>query len=417
MSRPGDDLRCLRWSVYAFALVAGGCGYDVNSSTPSSGQLIVAPVIIDQPASASVPMGLPATYTVTAAGTTPQYQWMRGGVLIPGATGSSYVSAPVTFADTGATFAVVITNSAGTVTSSTVTLTVTARAPAAGDLRFQQVDAESTVNGYGVNAVTASLAIAGAVTYAASVGTAFWVGAAVDCSEAGDASANCSWTYVAAPESAAPGVASVVAGFGVDSFANLSFDLVDPNWPNAGNGTSPAEANAVITSLDLEPVSQLFAVSWIQDPSNQQSAFEAAMHTVALADVPAAASMEGANSRVITAVSVADTGQITYVSYGWSADTTTVFESQVSTTAAADTASAAATLAAAGYIITAIGRADTAGDVMLVGTRRQGDTMARPFMTAQTSGESQALMLAGYATVGVITGAASNAAQAYLGER
>jgi hypothetical protein len=402
----------------AVAVSAAGCGYSVDSSTPFSGAPVVAPVIIDQPVTQSVPMGLAANYSVTAAGTSPQYQWVRNGRAIPGATGSTYVSAPVTFADTGTSFAVVISNSAGTVTSSTVGLTVTARAPAAGELRFQQVDAASTVNGYGGgNVITASLSAFRAETYAASIGTAFWAGAADNCSVAsGNTAAECAWGYLAVPLPATPGLAGLVAGFGSDSFANWSFDLVDPNWPNAGNGTSPGESNAVITSLDLEPAGEQFAVSWVQDQSNQQSAFAPAMHTVAVSDLAAAAAAEGANSRVITALS-ANAGEITYVSYGWSADPATVYETQVNTTPATGAATAAAALAAAGYIITAIGRADDAGDVVLVGTRRQGDTMARPFMTAQNSGESQALRAAGYATVGVIAGAASNTAQTYLGER
>jgi len=55
-----------------------------------------------------------------------------------------------------------------------------------------------------------------------------------------------------------------------------------------------------------------------------------------------------------------------------------------------------------GYIITATGLADGNGDIFLVGTRVQGDTMPRPFMAAQGSSEIMAMWQQGYAPVGAI---------------
>ncbi|HEX3913429.1 MAG TPA: hypothetical protein VHW71_07980 [Steroidobacteraceae bacterium] len=101
----------------------------------------------------SVPMGLSATFAVTATGSSLQYQWAKNGAAIAGATGSSYTTSTTTFADTGANFSVTVSNSAGTAISNAASLTVTARAPMAGDLRFQQVDAPSTVNGWGNSGV------------------------------------------------------------------------------------------------------------------------------------------------------------------------------------------------------------------------------------------------------------------------
>lgn len=408
----------LRSFICVLAVTASGCGYGVTSSTPSPGAAVLAPTIVAQPTSQSVPMGLPANFTVTAAGTTPQYQWLRNGTAIVGATASSYVSPPVTLADSGANFAVIVSNSAGTVTTGDAALTVTARAPAAGDLRFQQVDAASTVNGYGVgvNLVNGSLPGLGADVYASSIGTALWAGAAAPCADtAGSNAADCVWEYAAVPLPAAAGLAGLTAGFASDSLANSAYDLQDPNWPNAGNGASPADGNAVINSLDLEAGSQAFAVSWLQDTSNTQSSFVAASHSVAPALLAAAASTEGANGRVLTAVSY-DAGEITYWSHGWSADTSSIYEAQTTTASAADAPAAAASLAAAGYIITAVGRADDAGDVVLVGTRLQGDTMARPFVIATSAGAFQTMMMQGYATVGVILGSGGGTST-YLGER
>jgi hypothetical protein len=84
----------------------------------------VAPSIATQPASLSVTQGSNATFNVTATGSAPlSYQWKFNGVNIGGATTSSYtrVSAqPVVAGD----YSVVVTNVAGTVTSSHAVLTV-----------------------------------------------------------------------------------------------------------------------------------------------------------------------------------------------------------------------------------------------------------------------------------------------------
>jgi hypothetical protein len=85
----------------------------------------VAPSITTQPASVTVTMPAAATFSVVASGTAPlSYQWRRNGVDIGGATGTSYVVNPTAMSDSGATFDVVVTNAAGTVTSSVATLTV-----------------------------------------------------------------------------------------------------------------------------------------------------------------------------------------------------------------------------------------------------------------------------------------------------
>ena len=92
----------------------------------------VAPTITTQPANQTVTAGQTATFAVVAAGTAPLgYQWQKNGVNITGATSASYTTATTTTADSGSTFRVVVSNSAGTVTSSAATLTVNpAPAPA-----------------------------------------------------------------------------------------------------------------------------------------------------------------------------------------------------------------------------------------------------------------------------------------------
>src|SRR5207302_7121906 len=69
--------------------------------------------------------GQTATFAAVAAGTAPLcYQWQKNGAAISGATSSNYTTPATTTSDSGSTFSVVVTNTAGTVTSATATLTV-----------------------------------------------------------------------------------------------------------------------------------------------------------------------------------------------------------------------------------------------------------------------------------------------------
>src|SRR5260221_675135 len=91
----------------------------------------VAPTITAQPVSQTVTAGQTASFTVVATGTAPlNYQWQKGGVNIAGATAASYTTPATTTSDNGATFAVVVSNTAGTVTSGAAALTVNAAAVA-----------------------------------------------------------------------------------------------------------------------------------------------------------------------------------------------------------------------------------------------------------------------------------------------
>jgi hypothetical protein len=88
---------------------------------------VVPPSISTQPASQSVAVGQSATFSVVAAGTALSYQWRRGGTAIASATQASY-TLTVAAGDAGASFDVVVSNSAGTVTSAAATLTIAAPA-------------------------------------------------------------------------------------------------------------------------------------------------------------------------------------------------------------------------------------------------------------------------------------------------
>ena len=85
----------------------------------------VAPTITTQPASQTVTAGQLASFSVVAAGTPPlTYQWKKNGVAISGATSSGYTTPATATSDNGAQFTVVVSNSAGSVTSNAATLSV-----------------------------------------------------------------------------------------------------------------------------------------------------------------------------------------------------------------------------------------------------------------------------------------------------
>ena len=91
-----------------------------------------APSISSHPASITVGAGQTASFTVTASGTAPlAYQWQRNGVNIPNATSPTF-SFSTTAADNGATFRAIVSNSSGSVTSNSATLTVLTNSPPTG---------------------------------------------------------------------------------------------------------------------------------------------------------------------------------------------------------------------------------------------------------------------------------------------
>jgi hypothetical protein len=331
---------------------------------------------------------------------------------IPGATASQYVTAATGFDDTGASFTVTASNSAGTATSDAATLTVTARAPQTGDLRFQLVDAVQTVNGYGIGtSFQSSALVGGEQTFNGSIGTPLHAGPG-DCANPPVTNGTgCVWLFsvVSLPTSLGTNASGFASGYASDSYANFQSDMQSGPFhgPAPGNGVLPFASSSVVTSIDFEPDNVLFGLSWIQ--SSQQSGFQPTVQTVAPADLQAAATAAGANSQVITAISYnsgasnsgVNPAAITFLSYGWQADTSTIYEAQVATASPANAAAAAANLASQGYIITAIGLADSAADIVLVGTRVQGDTMPRPFMSTAIANDPTVFQQ-GYAMIGTI---------------
>ena len=94
----------------------------VLTVTPASGP----PVITTQPANQTVGVGSSVSLSVSATGAAPlNYQWRANGAPLTGATSATLRLSSVQISDAGS-YSVVITNSAGSVTSDTAMLTVDA---------------------------------------------------------------------------------------------------------------------------------------------------------------------------------------------------------------------------------------------------------------------------------------------------
>src|SRR5258708_11594763 len=105
----------------AGSVTSGTVSLTVNAAS-------VAPTITLQPASQTVTVGQPATFSVTATGTAPlTYQWFMNSAAV-GTNSNTFTISQTTVADNQAQIHVTVTNSAGSVTSPNVTLTVNQQA-------------------------------------------------------------------------------------------------------------------------------------------------------------------------------------------------------------------------------------------------------------------------------------------------
>ena len=98
-----------------------------NNATLTVTAAPMAPAITKQPEAITVTVGQTASFTVEATGTSPNFQWKKGGSDIPGANSSTYTTDATSLADSGTKYSVVVSNDLGTVTSNDASLTVTAK--------------------------------------------------------------------------------------------------------------------------------------------------------------------------------------------------------------------------------------------------------------------------------------------------
>lgn len=115
----------------ALGMMLGNDGYIYYCAYGNNGSLIkldyietAAPTIVNHPLSQSIMETNPVTFSVSASGTGLTYQWQFNNVNINGATAATYTIPNVTNANAG-NYRVIITNTAGNVTSNQAVLTVT----------------------------------------------------------------------------------------------------------------------------------------------------------------------------------------------------------------------------------------------------------------------------------------------------
>ncbi len=335
---PGSGLRALR--VAAAAALAVAC----DGGGPSA----PAAVILAQPEDQAVFEGQTGFFQVRASGTDGlTYQWRLNGTPIPGATDSHFATQPTVPGDDGATYSVGVTNAgADPVESRAARLTVNPPL----DLRFQWVGAP-----YRPSYLTGSNLLPIVTTTWEGTGSPLQVGPVCAAGMG-----NCSWLYDVDPT--VPGMTITYAG---GAIAYLGAD-----WASA------LPTDTVVSSLDLEEANGVYAMALSR--TTQVGEFTPIVQgSVAPDQLQATATSEGANGRVLTAVSFQG-GLVSYVSYGWSRATSAVYEARVVASTFDAVAADAASLAAEGYAITAFGAGNGAANgLLLAGTRVQGDATPR----------------------------------------
>lgn len=362
------DLFCFFFTGIMAALLSGcAAGVGGSRSTSQSSQAVVISI---QPSSQTVPIGRTATFSVVAGGTSPlQYQWSKNGVPIEGATSASYTTPIVSLSDSGETFQVTVSNVVNSVASAVVTLAAGPRGPALGDLRyllFQQITAAGFFqNGGEATNLTgsSSFSINNALGTPLRIGTnyACYAGVAFDCA------------YGFQVFNLPSGQTGLSMNYQSHDYSSFSSDI-----------QSIVAPNVVIDSMDFETANNDYAISYVK--TAQTGGFDYRLEVISPNQLQATVSNDGAESRVVTAVSFDANHQANVISYGWMGDTTTVYEAQtVIADSASKIASQAETLAANGYFISAFGGNDTDG-YMLIGMRVQGDSLARPISVTGTSG-------------------------------
>ncbi len=153
-----------RPSALSFAYVAllgllVACGHSNSTDGSQTLSPTSAPQITTQPANQTVSVGTTATFRVVAAGGDAlQYQWQINGAPIAGADAASYTTPSVTTSNNGASFSVIVSDAAGSVTSGAATLSVTAGTDVAtykyDVMRTGENLTEATLTPTNVNAAT-----------------------------------------------------------------------------------------------------------------------------------------------------------------------------------------------------------------------------------------------------------------------
>ena len=130
--------------LFALAILLSTACVDLSSGTTAPVRSF--PAITTQPTSQTVIAGQPATFSVVATGDSITFQWYKGTASIPGATSATY-TIPATVENDASLYQVLVTNSAASIASDTVRLTVNVPASIVA-YRLVGGSAASTNQGY-----------------------------------------------------------------------------------------------------------------------------------------------------------------------------------------------------------------------------------------------------------------------------
>jgi hypothetical protein len=221
-------------TVVSLVSVLTACGGSGNST---SGTQPVAPAITAQPQNNTVTAGQTAAFTVTASGTGPlSYQWEKNNTSISGATSASYTTPATTTADSGSSFTVTVSNSAGNVTSNRATLTVNAGSQTPQTITFanpgtQTVGTPLTLTATASSGLTVSFASTTTNYCTVSDTTASFIAAGtctIQATQAGNA------TYAAATPVSQSFTVNAAGGGDPTVGVLPSYNDAYANWKNAG---------------------------------------------------------------------------------------------------------------------------------------------------------------------------------------
>ncbi len=240
-------------------------GANVSGVNFTDNAVAVAPTITTQPTNQTVTAGQTATFAVVAGGTAPLgYQWQKNGANIAGATAASYTTPVTTTADSGSTFAVVVSNTVGTVTSSAATLTVNAAAAPAIQVSSSSINFGNAVVGSSLsqaliitNTGTATLTI----TQITESGAAFSVsGYSLPLNVGAGQQSTINVAFMPASVGLASGNISILSnaptsptsvslsGTGIASTFTLGISPANLTFGNVTTGTSSAAQSVTITN-------------------------------------------------------------------------------------------------------------------------------------------------------------------------
>ncbi len=369
---------CVGGILLVFCIFLTSCsgGGSVTKLPPS-----VAPTITTQPVSQTMLMGRTATFSVAASGTAPLlYQWYRNGSAVRNGNAASIVTPEVTAADNNTTYFVTVSNAAGSITSSKVTLLTGPRAPMLGDLRYlqwEQVPLESEIgNQYGTG--FGSVLDGGALTGSGLLPFPLSIGSYAPYAGYTPVGLSCYWT--AQLTGIAPGTL-VVPLMDIYTFGTVIPALGETYEQYL---QSIAMAKGVIISMDYHPACQQIGVLQISTSQSTEPDFDQRMELVDPASLQSQVAADGAASRIVSAVTFDRlTGKFVLLSYGWQGDTSTAYEAQTFIAQPANVLADAEQLANQGYFISAVGGDDTGG-FALIGMRVAGDTIPRPWQAGYT---------------------------------